>query len=205
MHQLAIRGTSLRSALPPLPPSLNNRGQGTPLATGLKAIDWFGCLAILGSTVMFIIGLDFGGVSFPWTSPKGICVIVFGLFMVGLFFASEAKLVKYPVMPLEIFQRGLSVAALLVCFCHGLIRTKPLTAFDRLLNPLDVYLYILLSSDLVLSSWWCFNPEFRALDPSNCSHSMLFGHHVRVYNCKTGIDSPQTLILLQANFSVRYL
>jgi hypothetical protein len=52
--------------------------------------------------------------------------------MVGLFLTSETKLAKYPVMHLGIFQKGSSnVATSLLCFCHGLVRTKPCTVFDR--------------------------------------------------------------------------
>lgn len=90
---------------------------------GLKAIDWFGSFAILGATVMFLMGLDFGGVTFPWGSPKVICLVVFGLAMVGLFLLSEAKFAKFPVMPLGLFNRRSNVAALMVCFCHGLVST----------------------------------------------------------------------------------
>lgn len=79
---------------------------------------------------MFLIGLDFGGMSFPWNSPKVICLIIFGLLMVGLFFASEAKLAKYPVMPLGLFKRRSNVAALFVCFCHGLVRSQSFTNLE---------------------------------------------------------------------------
>lgn len=44
---------------------------------GVKRIDWFGSLAILGATVMFLMGLDFGGVGFPWGSAKVIYLLVF--------------------------------------------------------------------------------------------------------------------------------
>jgi MFS family permease len=100
---------------------LENQGPGSPLVIGLKAIDWFGCLAILGSTTMFLIGLNFGGRLFPWSSPKAICLIVFGLLLVGLFFASEVKFAEYPVMPMGLFKQRWNVAALVVCFCHGLV------------------------------------------------------------------------------------
>ena len=93
----------------------------TPLVAGLKAIDWLGCLAIVSGTIMFLLGLEYGGVSHPWDSATVICLIVFGLFMIGLFFLNEWKLAKYPIMPLRIFKYRSNIASLLVCYCHGTV------------------------------------------------------------------------------------
>lgn len=40
----------------------------TPILAGLKAIDWIGVMTITGGTIMFLLGLEYGGISFPWTS-----------------------------------------------------------------------------------------------------------------------------------------
>lgn len=87
----------------------------------MKAIDWLGCVAIVGGTVMFLLGLEYGGVSYPWESATVICLILFGLVAIGLFFLNEWKVAKYPVIPLRLFSRRSNVAALLVCFCHGMV------------------------------------------------------------------------------------
>jgi hypothetical protein len=34
---------------------------------------------IIGGTLMFLFGLEFGGVNYPWDSPTVICLIVFGV------------------------------------------------------------------------------------------------------------------------------
>ncbi len=94
----------------------------TPLAAGLKAIDWLGSITIIGATLMFLLGLEFGGVVFPWDSPKVICLIIFGLVMGVLFFLNEWKLARHPVMPLRLFKRSSNIAALVVCFSHGAVR-----------------------------------------------------------------------------------
>ncbi|KAI9814062.1 MAG: hypothetical protein M1827_003526 [Pycnora praestabilis] len=93
----------------------------TPLVAGLKAIDWLGSLTIVGGTIMILLGLEFGGVSFPWGSATVVCLIVFGFVVIGLFFLNEWKLAKYPVMPLRLFKRKSNLAALAVCFCHGFV------------------------------------------------------------------------------------
>ncbi|KKY14301.1 putative mfs [Phaeomoniella chlamydospora] len=86
---------------------------------GIKAIDWFGSITILGLTIMVLLGLDFGGETFPWGSARVICLIVFGLLFALFFLFSEAKLARYPLMPLSIMRHRSNIASLLVDFCHG--------------------------------------------------------------------------------------
>lgn len=106
---------------------------------GLKAIDFLGSLCVLGLTLMLLLGLDFGGVIFPWSSPKVICLIVFGVVMGGLFIMTEKKYARYPLMPLGVFSNPSNVACLVVTFAHGfvsfpswpvsaLLRSNPLTS-----------------------------------------------------------------------------
>ncbi|KAE8354148.1 major facilitator superfamily domain-containing protein [Aspergillus coremiiformis] len=91
----------------------------TGVIDGMKAVDWFGSFSILGLTVMVLLGLDFGGDTFPWGSPKVICLIVFGCLMSLLFIYSEKRLAKYPLMPLGIFKKRSNVACFIVAFTHG--------------------------------------------------------------------------------------
>jgi hypothetical protein len=41
----------------------------TAVITGLKAVDWFGSLSILAMTLMLLLGLEFGGATFPVSMP----------------------------------------------------------------------------------------------------------------------------------------
>ena len=92
----------------------------TNLREGIMAVDWFGTFSILAITVLLLLGLDFGGAIFPWSSPKVICLIVFGALMVGFFVFSEKRLAKYPLMPLSIFKNWSNNAIFLVAFSHNL-------------------------------------------------------------------------------------
>ncbi|KAK7967914.1 major facilitator superfamily domain-containing protein [Apiospora aurea] len=91
----------------------------TPLREGLAAIDWLGSLLIIGGTLMFLFGLEFGDVMYPWNSAAVICLLVFGVFTIGLFFVVETRAATYPVIPLSLFQNRANVAAFAVSFCHG--------------------------------------------------------------------------------------
>ncbi|KAL4784687.1 major facilitator superfamily domain-containing protein [Aspergillus varians] len=91
----------------------------TSFIDGIKAVDWFGSFSILAISVMVLLGLDFGGDTFPWDSPKVICLIVFGSLMSIAFIYSEKRLAKYPLMPLHIFESRSNIACFLVDFTHG--------------------------------------------------------------------------------------
>ncbi|EKG22267.1 Tetracycline resistance protein TetB/drug resistance transporter [Macrophomina phaseolina MS6] len=93
----------------------------TPILAGLQAIDWLGSLTVIGGTVMLLLGLEFGGVIHPWSSPIVICLIVFGLVTIAVFLLIEWKLATYPIMPLRLFTNRSNLAALAACFLHGYV------------------------------------------------------------------------------------
>jgi hypothetical protein len=90
----------------------------TPVLAGLKAVDWTGSLLIVGSTLMVLLGLQFGGITFPWSSTTVICLITFGTIVLGIFLLNEWKLATNPVVPLRLFSNVSTVAAYLVFVCN---------------------------------------------------------------------------------------
>jgi nitrate/nitrite transporter NarK len=70
---------------------------------------------------MILLGLDFGGETFPWNSPKVICLLLFGTIAIGFFVISEKKFARYPLMPLELFRNRSNLATLIVTACHGVV------------------------------------------------------------------------------------
>ncbi|EFQ25630.1 major facilitator superfamily transporter [Colletotrichum graminicola] len=91
----------------------------TPALEGLRAIDWAGTVTIIGGTLMFLLGLEFGGVSHPWGSPTVICLLVFGALTIGLFVVNECWYARYPVIPMHLFRSWSNVAAFATSFCHA--------------------------------------------------------------------------------------
>ncbi|KIE01319.1 multidrug resistance protein fnx1, partial [Metarhizium majus ARSEF 297] len=91
----------------------------TPMKQGLLAIDWAGSLLIIGGTLMFLFGLEFGGVQHPWDSPTVICLIVFGVITIGLFVVYESMFAKYPIMPVSLFRHRTSIASFSLAFMHA--------------------------------------------------------------------------------------
>lgn len=101
--------------------SLHLHNPRTGVREGLAAIDWLGSLTIVGGTLMILLGLEFGGVTFPWDSPTVICLIVFGIVLVGIFFVIELRIAKFPVIPLRIFKHPSNLAVVGLSACHGFV------------------------------------------------------------------------------------
>ena len=93
----------------------------TPFWAGVKAIDWLGVLTIIGGVVMFLFGMESGGTDQPWDSAYTLCLIIFGIATIVLFFIIEWKVAKYPVIPLRLFRDRSNLASLGVCFIHGFV------------------------------------------------------------------------------------
>ncbi|KAL4796966.1 major facilitator superfamily domain-containing protein [Aspergillus venezuelensis] len=93
----------------------------TPLMAGLKTIDWSGTLLVVGATLMFLFGLQFGGVDYPWDSATVLCLIIFGLATYVLAMLNEWKIARYPIIPIRLFSNWHNVTILFICFVHSLV------------------------------------------------------------------------------------
>tara|TARA_R110002003_G_scaffold384_2_gene19223 strand:+ start:22034 stop:22471 length:438 start_codon:yes stop_codon:yes gene_type:complete len=100
---------------------LDIRHEHTSFVDGIKAIDWFGIFTFLGFTLMILLGLDFGGVLFPWDSAKVVALLVVGGIMIFAFIYSERRLAKYPLIPMALFRHRTNVAAFALVFFHGFV------------------------------------------------------------------------------------
>ena len=78
---------------------------------------------------MILLGLQFGGATFPWRSPQVLCLVIFGSLFSIFFIFSEKRLARYPIMPLELFKKKTNVAALLLAFTNGMVSIKVLSFF----------------------------------------------------------------------------
>lgn len=96
---------------------------------------------------MLLLGLQFGGTSFPWASSTVICLIVFGGLTVILFIPVERRLAVYPLVPLHLFARASNAAILLVVFFHGL-------SFTQATFFLPLYFQAVLAATPILSGVW---------------------------------------------------
>ncbi|KAJ1848033.1 hypothetical protein LPJ70_001229 [Coemansia sp. RSA 2708] len=79
----------------------------------LKKIDVLGSLVLVGAVVMLLLGLTWGGKTFPWKSARVICLLVFGVIMLGVFMLIEWKVAADPTVPMHLFRnRNVSLSVL---------------------------------------------------------------------------------------------
>ena len=116
----------------------------TPLKKGLLAIDWSGTFTFATASILLILGLQFGGVNYPWDSAIVVCLIVFGIITFGLFALTQWKVAQFPLMPLQIFQSGHILLTLFIHFCSA-------TNATAVTFYLPFYFQIILGSSPVLS------------------------------------------------------
>ena len=90
------------------------------LIDGLSSIDWIGVACVIAGTIMLLLGLEFGGDQFSWSSATVICLIVFGIVALILFGIYE-RFPASPIIPLAVFDNWQNVGLLLVNFCHGAV------------------------------------------------------------------------------------
>ncbi|KAK8038321.1 hypothetical protein PG994_015088 [Apiospora phragmitis] len=89
---------------------------------GLKSLDWIGSVMIVGGTIIFLYGLEAGsGNQAPWGSAQVICLLVFGILLLIMFFLYEAKLAKNPMIPVRIFNSVTNAASFSTFCMHSFI------------------------------------------------------------------------------------
>ncbi|KAH6876582.1 putative major facilitator superfamily transporter [Thelonectria olida] len=104
--------------------TLKIRTPHTPVLAGMKAVDWLGSALITGGTIMFLLGLQFGGGTHPWGSPVVIGLIVAGPLAFVLFMLVERYYAQYPIIPTHLFGNVSNLAIILVDFFHGIVFTQ---------------------------------------------------------------------------------
>ncbi|OBT64647.1 hypothetical protein VE03_05838 [Pseudogymnoascus sp. 23342-1-I1] len=147
----------------------------TPVVAGLLAVDWLGSITIAGATVMFLLGLTFGGVIHPWDSPVVLCLLIFGPLLFLVFLAIEWKVAKYPIMPLEIFANPSNIASLLGVFFHGLMMV-----IGSFFMPL--YFQSVLGATALLSGVWLL-PLALSLSVSSAGTGLYISKTGRYMDC----------------------
>ena len=109
------------------PPRVGTKGASAKEI--LQQIDVVGiALGIIGF-VVFLVGLNWGGQTYPWASVQVGCALGFGLFSVLLFILWEMYGAKYPLFPRRLVQvRKAFWAIMIVIFAAG-INYVPLAIF----------------------------------------------------------------------------
>ncbi|GAB7333258.1 hypothetical protein MBLNU13_g04903t1 [Cladosporium sp. NU13] len=95
-----------------------------PSRTESRRMDWVGTATIVSTTVLTLLSLDFGGVVFPWNSPKVLSILVSGVVLCAVFILWEAKGATDPLIPARILNSIPKAGPLFVCFTHGIVNVS---------------------------------------------------------------------------------
>lgn len=73
---------------------------------------------------MFLLGLTFGGTFHPWGSAIVVCLILFGVVTIVLFFGVERFFARYPIVPVHLYGNTSNLAVIVVNLFHGITFTQ---------------------------------------------------------------------------------
>ncbi|KAJ7784904.1 major facilitator superfamily domain-containing protein [Mycena maculata] len=65
----------------------------------LRRMDWMGNFLVIASSSAVIIALTWGGIQFPWSSPRVLVPLCVGMFGLCIFLVYEGKFAQYPLAP----------------------------------------------------------------------------------------------------------
>ncbi|KAI9654796.1 MAG: hypothetical protein M1821_005790 [Bathelium mastoideum] len=100
---------------------LDIKSPNTTFREGLRAVDWLGSISIVGASLLFLVGLQLGGVQYPWNSATVICLLIFGVLGFVIFGVVEQRQARFPLIPLHFFTRSSRVAALSVNVAQSMV------------------------------------------------------------------------------------
>lgn len=70
----------------------------------LLQIDYAGSCLTIASSILLLLGLNWGGVTYPWGSAPVLVPLFLGAAVLALFLVWEAKFAKLPIIPVHIFK-----------------------------------------------------------------------------------------------------
>lgn len=70
----------------------------------LAKVDYLGILLVLAGTVLMLLGLNWGGQQYSWTSPRVLVTLILGAVLYITFAFVEARFAALPLVPMRLFQ-----------------------------------------------------------------------------------------------------
>lgn len=85
----------------------------------LAKIDYVGTALVLSASVLLLLGLNWGGQQYSWSSPHVLVTLVLGIVLYGAFAIVEARVAVLPLVPMRLFQIGTVCSVLVQTVCSG--------------------------------------------------------------------------------------
>ncbi|SJX64144.1 uncharacterized protein SRS1_14798 [Sporisorium reilianum f. sp. reilianum] len=85
----------------------------------LAKVDYLGILLVLSGSVLMLLGLNWGGQQYAWTSPHVLVTLVLGAVLYIAFGVVEARVAALPLIPMRLFRIGTVCSVLVQTMCTG--------------------------------------------------------------------------------------
>lgn len=103
-----------------LPANISIRTATAGGRNALSRIDWIGAITSAAATVLLLLGLTWGGSTYPWGSWQVISALVASGILFVLFIVAETR-VSDPILPLDLFKNQIFTAGALLALTVGLM------------------------------------------------------------------------------------
>lgn len=112
----------------------------------ILSVDFAGASLVASGTVLLLLGLQLGGLTYDWGSGNTIGLLTGGLAcMVGFFV--QQHFARQPILPYSIFRDLTRTASMIVAFCHGF-------AMVGALLYLPLYFHLVLGATYIQIGLW---------------------------------------------------
>jgi MFS family permease len=115
--------------------------------SNLLSVDWFGIGLVMAATVSLMLGLQFGGSSFPWNSPVTIGLLAFSVFTVFVFVLYEGRYAVAPLLPMQLVRNRDVAALLVIALVHG-------ACFVSCVSWAPIYFQVVLGATALRAGIW---------------------------------------------------
>ena len=103
-----------------LPNNLSLRSSAYRGKAALRRIDFGGSISAAAATVCLLLGLTWGGVTYPWNSPQVIGMLAAAIVLFVVFFVIERRFAVEPILPLDLFKNRVFAAGALLSLAIGM-------------------------------------------------------------------------------------
>jgi MFS family permease len=125
----------------------------------LSSVDYIGILAMSGSFASIIIGLTWGGSTYPWNSKQVIATLTIGCVGLVLFGLYEAFIVKEGILDHRLFHTMNFPILLFVCTIDGMLLLGVNVLYSQeifdLFSDNAIRIAVILSPYLITSTFGC--------------------------------------------------
>lgn len=84
-------------------PLSQTRMTGETAGEIFSKIDYVGGLTSIAGLTLFLVAMQAGGYSYPWTSAYVLATMIIGVLLIAVFVVWEWKYAKMPMVPREMF------------------------------------------------------------------------------------------------------